>query len=101
METEQELEEQRIAEEKQMLQDYQETFSTPQGKRTLDNLKVVCHYDMIMSCDDGMILSQWTGERNVIIHILKAMGRDLNENPRQMKAVDVNQQPVDNEGTVL
>lgn len=93
METEQELLDQKESARQALIQDYQDTFATPQGKRTLESLKLVCHFMDVMDCDDPLILSKWTGERNVIIHILKA----LNRNPdkvRQTKA-EVNQQPTE------
>lgn len=97
METDKELEEQRIEAEKQTIQDYQDTFAPSHAKRCLENLKNKCHYNEIINCDDPIILAIVTGERNAVMHILQALKVNLNENPRQMKA-EQNPQPQDNEG---
>jgi len=93
MATEKELEEQRLAAELQTLQDYQDTFGSPHGKRCLENLKNRCHYDEIINCDDPIILAIVTGERNAVLHIIQALRIDPSKT-RQIKAED-NQQPTD------
>ena len=93
METEKELEEQRLAAELQTLQDYHDTFGTPHGKRVLENLKNRGHYNEIINCDDPIILAIVTGERNTVLHILQALKIDPTKT-RQIKAEE-NQHPTD------
>ena len=63
----------------QIIDDFQATFSTPHGQRVYEMLKKKCHYDVEVDCDDGMILSQITGMRNVFVFIKNWMEADPNE----------------------
>ncbi len=63
----------------QIITDFQDTFGTQHGKRVMEYLKKICHYDDIIDCDDAMILSKYTGERNVYVSILNMLKADPNQ----------------------
>lgn len=66
----------------QLITDFQDTFGSAHGKRVLEDLKEHCNYDKEVDCDDGMVLSQITGMRNVFVYIKKIMESDPNEKPQ-------------------
>ena len=66
----------------QIIDDFRATFSTPHGQRVYEILKEKCGYDKEVDCDDGMILSQITGMRNVFVFIKNWIEADPNEKPQ-------------------
>ena len=63
----------------QTIDDFLATFTTPHGQRVYKMLREKCGYDKEVDCDDGMVLSQITGMRNVFVFIKNWMEADPNE----------------------
>lgn len=66
-------------EQKQLVLDYQITFDTDSGRRVKADLENKCRFNQVFDCDDAMILSQVTGERNVFVYIKQQVETDLDE----------------------
>lgn len=63
---------------KQLIVDYQTIFDTDCGKRVYADLEQHCRYNMEFNCDNAMVLSQWTAERNVFLYIRSQITDDPN-----------------------
>lgn len=67
----------------QLVKDYKETFGSAQGKRVLDNLKRLAHYDGFFwpRAQDGHTdvydVCRETGKRAMIAHIELHLNKDL------------------------
>jgi hypothetical protein len=79
--------------EKQLIQDYHETFGTPAGKRCLDDLRKLSKLlvssipvDNTGKLDLGMLAYQ-TGQQSVLKHIYIKLNKNPNE-PKQTVAIN-------------
>lgn len=74
----------------QRSKDYQQTFLTPEGKRTLEHLKKLCHYKVVVKPQlgtDGHIdiyqLVRREAQREIITYIETMLAR----NPEEKKGI--------------
>lgn len=74
--------------ERQVIDDFQATFGTPHGQRVMAVLAKECKYNDEINCDDAMILSLWTGMRNVYLFIKAQLDADLNKEVQTEAEVD-------------
>ena len=70
------------------VQDYQQTFSSPHGKRVLYDLMGVCHMLQPLNVSNPQVMAFEEGQRQVVLRILTYLKVDMEKLHERIREAD-------------